>query len=67
MKLSQIDRSIKAIEAVGINLGNFEDVELDVDLSKRIQLVWIHKFNNIKMVVEDPNNYPTTIKIIHLD
>ena len=67
MKLSQIDRSIKAIEAVGINLENFEDVELDVDLSERIQLVWIHKFNNIKMVVEDPNNYPTRIKIIHLD
>ena len=67
MKLSQIDRSIKAIEAVGINLENFEDVELDVDLSERIQLVWIHKFNNIKTVVEDPNNYPTRIKIIHLD
>lgn len=67
MKIAQINKSIEAMKEIGINLDEFEPVEIDVNLSECIQLVFLHKSKNIKIVVEDPNNYPKRFEVLHLD
>lgn len=66
MKLEQIDKAIKAIKAVGIDLDNFDPVEIEVHLGVPT-LNWLHKSDNIEIYIKDPTNYPTNFEVLHLD
>jgi hypothetical protein len=67
MKIAQITKATDFMKSIGINIDEFEPVELGVNLCETIQLVFLHKTKNIKIVVEDPTNHPNRLEIDHLD
>jgi len=66
MRPEQIGLAKNALTSVGIWLGDY-DLDIGVNLSETVRLIFTHKSKPIKIIVDDPTNYPCKFEIKRVD
>lgn len=62
MNPKQITIAEQALSAIGVNLDEYV-LDISVNLCETVNLIFTHKTQNIRIIVDDPTNYPRQFEI----